>query len=209
MPGSVAWLTGVPTFDGLYIVRKAVVELDDHSPVTVEGTTPRNLVPQPPPVPTPAGTPRAPQSTPILSGGRASPVAVNNASTGATGRGTAAAMVAVALGQAGTRYIFGAEARASDPDPDAFDCSELVEWACARVGVRITDGSSFQIAACRPISVAQGIRTRGALLHRPGHIAISLGNGQTIEAKGRAYGTLIDRAGSRFSRAGLIPGLRY
>lgn len=130
----------------------------------------------------------------------------------ATGSGpTAANFVALALKQAGDRYIFGHEVSKSDPDPDAFDCSELVEWAAARVGAspRVPDGSSAQLAHVRRISVAQGKRTRGALLFHPGHVAISLGDGRTIEAANRRYGVRTLEAGSRFTAAGLLPGLRY
>lgn len=193
LPGAVAQLTGVPTFDGLYLVNGVAIELDDYSPVTITADSPRNPTPRPPQVDTPDGSGRAPQDTPV----------------DASGSGTADAMVRYALGQAGTRYVYGAEASASDADPDAFDCSELVEWACARAGVRFVDGSSNQIARCRPISVAQGIRTRGALLWHPGHIAISLGDGRTIEASNRRYPVRTISAGGRFRKAGLIPGLRY
>lgn len=127
----------------------------------------------------------------------------------ATGGHSAGAFVAVALRQAGDRYVWAAEASPSDPDPDAFDCSELVQWAAARVGVRFVDGSSAQIAACRSISVAQAIRTRGALLHHPGHIAISLGNGRTIEAANSRVGVVSYSAAGRFTRGGLIPGIAY
>jgi cell wall-associated NlpC family hydrolase len=113
-----------------------------------------------------------------------------------------------ALSQNGTPYVFGAEANPNNPNPRALDCSELVEWAAARAGVRFPDGSAAQIAAARPMSVEQALRTPGALLYRPGHIAISLGDGRTIEARGRAHGTGIFNANGRgWTRAGTIPGM--
>jgi cell wall-associated NlpC family hydrolase len=39
------------------------------------------------------------------------------------------------------------------------------------------------------------------------HVAISLGNGTTMEAKGHAYGVGIFQAGDRFNYAGMIPGM--
>lgn len=137
---------------------------------------------------------------------------------GAPGRTSSRSLldfVTVALSQAGDAYIFGAEASASDPDPDAFDCSELVEWASARVGVTFVDGSMNQYGACQragtTMSVAAAIRTRGALLFRttgyPTHVAISLGDGNTIEAMGRAYGVRRGTAAGRFNAAGIIPGM--
>lgn len=116
-----------------------------------------------------------------------------------------------ALGQQGKAYVFGAETRPSDPNPQAFDCSELVEWAARRAGVSIPDGSINQINAARPMSVDEALRTPGALLFRsgnPNHIAISLGDGRTIEARGRRYGVgIFSAAGRGWTRAGTIPGL--
>ena len=43
------------------------------------------------------------------------------------------AFVELLLSQDGDRYIFGHEVSPSDSDPDAFDCSELVQWAEAGV----------------------------------------------------------------------------
>jgi len=110
-----------------------------------------------------------PAGAPGVSGGRTS--------------GNVEEFVRIALSQTGKPYIYGAEAAKTDPNPRAFDCSERVEWAAARAGIPgVPDGSEAQIASCIPISVDAAINTRGALLHAPGHIAISLGNGRTIEA---------------------------
>jgi len=130
-----------------------------------------------------------------------------------TGRGTASDFVSHALAQQGDRYVYGAETRSSDPNPNTFDCSELVEWAAARTGVSVPDGSANQQDFVRrhgtQIPVSQALRTRGALLFRPGHVAISLGDGRTIEARGRSYGVGIFSAQGRFTSAGLVPGMRY
>lgn len=118
--------------------------------------------------------------------------------------------VNLCLAQAGKTYIFGAEASPRDPSPRAFDCSELIEWALARIGVRFPDGSSNQRAAMRKISVQQAINTRGALLWRQGHIGVSLGDGRTIEARNRVYGVNIGKASQiRWAEGGLVPGLSY
>lgn len=127
--------------------------------------------------------------------------------------------VAVAMTQAGTPYVFGAEASPSNANPSAFDCSELVEWALARVGIRFVDGSYNQQQACaragRLISIDQAVRTYGALLFRtpgaPGHVAISRGDGTTIEARGRRHGTNVFSAtsGRGWTHGGLVPGVTY
>ena len=71
------------------------------------------------------------------------------------------------------------------------------------------------------MTVQQALQTPGALLFhfasepQPGlggeppvaHVAISLGNGMTIEAKGHAYGVGVFSAGDRFNYAGMIPGM--
>jgi hypothetical protein len=110
--------------------------------------------------------------------------------------GTAAAnaarerMVQWALQQSGKPYIWGGSG------PSGFDCSGLVQEASRAAGKVLTKPSKSQWATCvsagRTISVDAALRTRGALLFRmtgdPTHIAISLGNGSTIEAMGTAYG---------------------
>lgn len=139
-------------------------------------------------------------------------------------------IVATALSQSGSRYVWGAEASASDADPGSLDCSELVQWACQHTVflvygtlnppdpndaliAHMVDGSSNQIAWCEQhgtvISVGEAINTRGALLWHPGHIAMSLGDGRTIEAKGRAWGVGVFGAAGRFTKGARIPGANY
>lgn len=189
-------LDGVPGFDGRYLVDGVTLNLAEGAPVSVSASTPINPKPVPPVKTSKAGT--------SVSSGSSS-----STSTGATGAKSAAQFVAIALAQLGDSYVYGAETSASDPNPNAFDCSELVQWALARTGITFTDGSSAQIAACTPISVEQAIKTRGALLHHPGHIAISLGDGKTIEAANSRVGVVSYNAAGRFTDAGLVPGLRY
>lgn len=113
-----------------------------------------------------------------------------------------------ALAQAGDAYVFGAEVALNASDPSRFDCSELVQWAAAQVGLQVPDGSAAQAGYARAMDVQQALRTPGALLFRPGHVAISLGDGRSIEARGRRYGVGIFNAQGRFHSAGWIPGLR-
>lgn len=141
-----------------------------------------------------------------------------SASSGATASGGGSdgqvdRFVALALQQAGDRYALGAEASASDPDPRVFDCSELVEWAAARAGIspKVPDGSGAQRAHCANhgtlIGIQLAINTKGALLFMDGHVAISLGNGKTIEAMNPSSGVRQGNAnGRRWLAAGRIPG---
>ena len=137
-------------------------------------------------------------------------------------------VVSLCLAQDGDRYVFGAEVSPSDTNPSAFDCSELVQWACARAQVVPTmpDGSWIQARHCRNhgtlISVGEAINTRGALLFRfvgdpftggrpsSAHVAISLGNGTSIEARSSRYGVgSFSAYGRNWSHGGLIPGVEY
>lgn len=118
------------------------------------------------------------------------------------------AFVDVLMSQRGDRYVFGGET-SGEKNPNGYDCSEFVQWAMARLGFpSFPDGSSNQIAHARKISVARALATRGALLYHPGHIAVSLGNGKTIEARGSAYGVDVFSAKGRgWTQGGLIPEL--
>lgn len=144
--------------------------------------------------------------------------------TSTTGNATRSAFVATALAENGKPYVWGATAKTSDPNPPAFDCSELTKWAAARVGVTIPDGAVAQYLDLKQhgtlMSVDQALHTPGALLfsfsHEPtgpndipehAHVAISLGNGKTIEARGKDYGTGVFDATGRFQYAGVIPGM--
>lgn len=129
-----------------------------------------------------------------------------------------------ALAQKGDQYIYGAVAGLNDPDPKAFDCSMLVEWSAHQAGVDLPRNAWQQYRYLHQhgmvIPVDQAIHTPGALLFSfdtdpnggdaPGHqhVAISLGDGKTIEARGRAYGVgSFDATTQRFDYAAVIPGI--
>ncbi|MEJ3746711.1 NlpC/P60 family protein [Actinomycetes bacterium KLBMP 9797] len=160
--------------------------------------------------------------------GAESPVAAPLAApaSGGTGAGNAALakFLEVARAQAGDQYVFGAETKLTDANPDVFDCSELTQWAAHQAGVEIPDGATAQFLDLKEkgllIPVEQARNTPGALLFsfdrepRPGdgrtpgaHVAISLGDGSTIEARGRAYGVGEFKSEGRFEFAAVIPGI--
>jgi cell wall-associated NlpC family hydrolase len=129
-----------------------------------------------------------------------------------------------ALAQTGDDYVFGAEAGLGVEDPNTFDCSELVQWSAHQAGADLPDGSWLQYLQLErqgsTISVEQAVKTPGALLFsfserptadggRPGsaHVAISLGDGRTIEARGSQYGVGSWPAEGRFEYAAVIPGI--
>lgn len=122
--------------------------------------------------------------------GEAGNLAYTNGSTGTATSGTAEQFVQAALSAArGKPYVWGASG------PNSFDCSGLVQFASAKVGRRIGKPAAAQWSATkgRSISLADAYGRRGALLFRIGrgstnHVAISLGNGSTVEARGKAQG---------------------
>ncbi|QGN34980.1 NlpC/P60 family protein [Microlunatus sp. Gsoil 973] len=125
--------------------------------------------------------------------------------------------------QAGDSYVYGATPSLGNPDPKAFDCSSLTQWAAHQAGVKLPRIAEAQYMDLKSkdmlIPVDKALKTPGALLfyfsEEPkgplpagqAHVAISLGNGKTIEAKGSAYGVGEFPAKGRFNYAGLIPGI--
>ena len=127
-----------------------------------------------------------------------------------------------AMAQAGDSYVWGA-GRNAEPDPTGFDCSGLVYWAARQVGVNVGGTAYDQWRQTRgegELSVEEALQTPGALLFVGDgtgtgrgaitHVAISLGDGRTIEARGRRFGVVVVDAATnarRFQFAGRIPEL--
>ena len=138
---------------------------------------------------------------------------------------TAAEYVKLLLTQKGNAYLWDSKPKPSEDDPKADgvpeDCSGLVSWGANHLKVVPTmpDGSVNQFEHCRQhdcaIPIEQAIYTPGALIFRlsnrlGNHVVTSLGDGRTIEAKGRAFGVVIDHVKGRvWTHAALIPGLDY
>lgn len=135
---------------------------------------------------------------------------------------TGSDFVAAAQMYAGTQYILGAE---HDTTPGfvaavALDCSELVTAALGDLGLtEAPDGHWNQWRWCNDagllVPLTEAIDTPGALLFfydgtTTGHVAISRGDGTTIEARGRMWGTGNWSAwGRTWSHGARVPGLDY
>lgn len=117
----------------------------------------------------------------------------------------------------GLRYIWGGK----DPSKGGLDCSGLTWRAAKDIGIDLPHGAQPQRDFCRAhgtlISVADGIATAGALLFRidegpsNDHVAVSLGNGSTMEAHSKATGCGVFSAtvGRRWTHAARVFGISY
>jgi cell wall-associated NlpC family hydrolase len=192
------------SLDGVdHVIDVHMADIDQHDPLGAAGLPPVDHAGEPPPLL--AGAPAAPPPV------DAHPAKVQQ-------------FLDAALAQTGDHYVFGAEAHADNADPDTFDCSELTQWAASRVGVQLPDGSWLQYLQLKEqghvIPVEQALHTPGALLfdfpseptagggRLPGsHVAISLGDGRTIEARNPRAGVGTWEAGDRFTYAAVLPEL--
>jgi hypothetical protein len=137
-------------------------------------------------------------------------------------------LILLLLRQTGDSFHFGVELDLADPDPTVFDCSEFVEWGCTQLKLTpaMPDGCWVQANHCHRhglvIPVERALWTVGALLFvfssdpfeaespRDVHVAVSLGNGMTIEARSKKRGVGVFTATDRgWTHAALIPGLEY
>jgi len=114
---------------------------------------------------------------------------------------TAAQFAKLAETQVGKRYVLGAVALSTNPNPSRYDCSELVKWLFARSGNKITDLAAAQYDATRKVKGAPRIGDLVFLRNNParangiGHVAVltkkkSNGDWEIVEARGHATGVV-------------------
>lgn len=140
----------------------------------------------------------------------------------------AAHLLVLALKEVSKPYVLGSEGP-PESSLKTWDCAELVQHMLAQVGVeQVTDskghitpvaafdGAGFQWERSRSMAFQDGVRLPGALLfiqsattykgkpHNIGHVAISLGNGYVLEARGRAYGVTIGPLRPSFNLASKV-----
>jgi peptidoglycan DL-endopeptidase CwlO len=85
-------------------------------------------------------------------------------------------VVGVALSQLGTPYVWGGSA------PGGFDCSGLVMWAYAQVGVALPHSSYAQYGYGVPVSRDQLAPGDLVFFDGLGHVGIYIGGGQFVHA---------------------------
>lgn len=90
-------------------------------------------------------------------------------------------VVNYALGFVGNPYVWGGK----DPNTGA-DCSGFTSYVYAHFGINIPSYSYAQRSVGREVSYADA--QPGDLICYSGHVAIYMGNGQIVHAKGTAYG---------------------
>ncbi|MFT4218392.1 MAG: NlpC/P60 family protein [Micropruina sp.] len=114
---------------------------------------------------------------------------------------SAATFIELARKQVGKPYVFGAEAKASDPDPAKFDCSELVEWLFHQAGAPITDLAAAQFDATVKVTGTPRtgdlvfLRNNPARPNGIGHVAVitaklAHGDFEVVEARGHVAGVV-------------------
>jgi len=137
----------------------------------------------------------------------------------------AAKFIILSLKEVGKPYVLGSEGEPGEVLA-TWDCSELVQHMLAMTGITSGgvpvsqfDGAGFQWAHTDHISLDMAIGLPGALLfiqsstlyptkpYHIGHVAISLGNGYIIEARGKAYGVVIGPVRKSFTLAGKVADL--
>jgi peptidoglycan hydrolase-like protein with peptidoglycan-binding domain len=114
---------------------------------------------------------------------------------------TASQFAKLAEAQVGKRYVLGALALSSNPDPAKFDCSELVKWLFARSGNKITDLAASQYDVTKKVKGSPKVGDLVFLRNNParangiGHVAVltkkkSDGDWEIVEARGHAAGVV-------------------
>ncbi|ACZ31857.1 NLP/P60 protein [Xylanimonas cellulosilytica DSM 15894] len=82
----------------------------------------------------------------------------------------------IALRYDGVRYVVGGAS------PDGFDCSGLVAYVYAQLGIDLPHQSRSILNSARTTQISRAEAQPGDLIWSPGHISIYLGDGKQIEA---------------------------
>ena len=88
----------------------------------------------------------------------------------------AASAAEIALRYDGTRYVVGGAS------PSGFDCSGLVSYVYAQLGIDLPHQSRAILDSSHTTRISRSEARAGDLIWSPGHISIYLGDGMQIEA---------------------------
>ncbi|MCK0116261.1 NlpC/P60 family protein [Isoptericola sp. S6320L] len=163
-----------------------VVTVDAEATMTVEKVTPKiakaaeiKAAPEPEPEPVREVAPsRSAERTAIDSSSSSSSETTSEAPAAPAADSSRGAQVAsIAARYIGVKYVVGGAS------PSGFDCSGLVTYAYAQVGVTSLPRSSSEMYGSSATTVVSAAEAQpGDLIWSPGHISIYIGNGQQIEA---------------------------
>jgi cell wall-associated NlpC family hydrolase len=96
--------------------------------------------------------------------------------TAGAGGGLGGRVAAIAAKQIGTPYVWGGESKAG------FDCSGLVQYAYAKLGIKLPRTAAEQGTAGRPVSY-KNLKPGDLLVENNGdHVVMYAGNGKVIQA---------------------------
>jgi cell wall-associated NlpC family hydrolase len=93
-----------------------------------------------------------------------------------SGSGVGAQVASIALRYVGTPYVVGGAS------PAGFDCSGLVSYVYAQVGIDLPHQSTGILNSPRTTVISAAEARPGDLLWSPGHIGIYIGDGKQVDA---------------------------
>ena len=142
---------------------------------------PTTPAPQPTtPAPAPQPTTPAPQpTTPAPAPKPTTPAPKPDPAPSGSGQ----AIVNFAMGYTGVPYVWGGSS------PSGWDCLGFVSYVFSQNGVPIRNSYASVLSAGRQVPYSQA--RAGDILYWPGHVAISLGNGQNVGAWNESWGTRV------------------
>jgi cell wall-associated NlpC family hydrolase len=82
----------------------------------------------------------------------------------------------IALRYVGVRYVVGGAS------PSGFDCSGLVSYVYAQLGIDLPHQSAAIYNSSRTTTISRSQAQAGDVIYSPGHVSIYLGNGMQVEA---------------------------
>jgi cell wall-associated NlpC family hydrolase len=99
----------------------------------------------------------------------------------------------------GKQYKFGVEVDLADGDPShikALDCSELIEWLFAQIGIPVSDGSYNQFhetdsVGKDEVQIGDLCFKWNATNFQVHHVGVYIGEDTVLEAKGHAWGVIL------------------